>query len=134
VLTDLRALLNPLLADNGVTLVPAQANGAHDAGPEASSNVTEQPDAAQPAEEPPADEDAAGPGRELATQSREVQIPGHLRGARSAAFLTPRQEPLEVRQADTLVRLDPADAASPGEGLLRGAELLMVGTGEEEAW
>jgi hypothetical protein len=46
-------------------------------------------------------------------ENRQVQAPGHLRGTRSASFLAP---------------------PPPAETLLRGAELLMVGTGEEEAW
>jgi hypothetical protein len=50
----------------------------------------------------------------------QVQAPGHLRGTRSASFLAP--------SASTPKPLPPA------EPLLRGAELLMVGTGEEEAW
>jgi African swine fever virus J13L protein len=47
-------------------------------------------------------------------ENHQVQAPGHLRGTRSASFLAP--------------------APPPAETLLRGAELLMVGTGEEEAW
>lgn len=60
------------------------------------------------AEEPVAE----GPAAAEPTAEEPVPVPGHLRDTRSAAFFTPR----------------PADA------LLRGAELLMVGTGEEEAW
>lgn len=90
VLTDLRSLLTPLLTDSGVRLVPPLA--AEELG-------AEKPTAEKPAAEEPAAEEP-------------VQVPGHLRDTRSAAFFTPR----------------PADA------LLRGAELLMVGTGEEEAW
>ena len=95
VLTDLRALLTPLLADSGVRLVPPPVREE----PVAEELVAEEPVAEEPIVEEPAVEEPA-------------EVPGHLRGARSAAFLTPR----------------PADA------LLRGAELLMVGTGEEEAW
>lgn len=97
VLTDLRALLTPLLADSGVKLVPSPA-GERAAAEEP---VVEEPVAEEP-----------------------VQVPGHLRGTRSAAFLAPRP-------ADPAVQLD---AAPPVDSLLRGAELLMVGTGEEEAW
>jgi len=85
VLTDLRSLLTPLLTDSGVRLVPPLA--------------AEEPAAEEPAAEEPAAEEP-------------VQVPGHLRDSRSAAFFTPR----------------PADA------LPRGAELLRVGPAEEEAW
>ena len=85
VLTDLRALLTPLLADGGVKLVASPASEE----PAAEEPVVAEPVVAEPAE-----------------------VPGHLRGTRSAAFLTP----------------------PPADGLLRGAELLMVGTGEEESW
>jgi hypothetical protein len=53
--------------------------------------------------------ESQAPGRPV-----QVQAPGHLRGTRSASFLAP--------------------SPPPAEPLLRGAELLMVGTGEEEAW
>jgi hypothetical protein len=53
---------------------------------------------------------------------RQVQAPGHLRGTRSASFFA------EPRAADS------AEMEPDGGPLLRGAELLMVGTGEEEAW
>jgi hypothetical protein len=54
------------------------------------------------------------PTAEAHGENRQVQAPGHLRGTRSASFLAPPPQ--------------------PAEPLLRGAELLMVGTGEEEAW
>jgi hypothetical protein len=85
VLTDLRALLTPLLADSGIKLVPPPASEE----PAAEEPIVAEPIVAEPAE-----------------------VPGHLRGTRSAAFLT----------------------AQPADTLLHGAELLMVGTGEEEAW
>jgi hypothetical protein len=56
----------------------------------------------------------AVPTAEARGENHQVQAPGHLRGTRSASFLAP--------------------APPPAETLLRGAELLMVGTGEEEAW
>jgi hypothetical protein len=93
VLTDLRALLTPLLgnADGGaVDLVPAPANGSHDMDPV----------------EPAPVEAVEVPGIDEAPREDKddmPQIPGHLRGTRSESFFA-------------------------------GAELLMVGTGEEEAW
>ncbi|HZR49825.1 MAG TPA: hypothetical protein VFB06_09935 [Streptosporangiaceae bacterium] len=89
VLTDLRSLLTPLLTEGGVTLVPPPASEAEPLPEEPVTEMTEEPVTEEP-----------------------VQVPGHLRDTRSAAFFTPR----------------------PADGLLRGAELLMVGTGEEEAW
>lgn len=120
VLTDLRALLTPLLADSGVRLVPAPRNSAEPPAaemPVAESAVAETPDEGlSPAvvEEEAADE--------------PVEVPGHLRGTRSAAFLATR------RPAAPAVVTLPEDLGRPADSLLRGAELLMVGTGEEEAW
>jgi hypothetical protein len=103
VLTDLRALLTPLLsaAEESVAIVPPQ-------------------EAAPPREQVPEPLPAAEP---VAEAYREVQAPGHLRGTRSASFFAlPRQASPEEAGPDE---------AGP---LLRGAELLMVGTGEEESW
>jgi hypothetical protein len=111
VLTDLRALLTPLLAtsnadDGAVNLVPPPATGAHD--------VYHQ----EPAPAPPEPEPERGPGpvevaepadvKQITAAPREAspeasRDTGHLRGTRSESFFA-------------------------------GAELLMVGTGEEEAW
>ena len=110
VLTDLRALLTPLLAnaDGGVDLVPPPANGAHDTDP-APAEPVEPAASPEPAE---VAELAEVDVKEITAAPHEVpgplgeddqQIPGHLRGTRSESFFA-------------------------------GAELLMVGTGEEEAW
>jgi hypothetical protein len=109
VLTDLRALLTPLLSDAGGVqiVVPPSANGDRDTEVEVVSDI---PDTGST-------EVAVPDGH------REVQAPGHLRGTRSASFLAaPRP------------RSGEADSQADGEQLLRGAELLVVGTGEEEAW
>jgi len=101
VLTDLRALLTPLLsaAEESVAVMPPQ----EPVPAQAPLPVPEPAQAPLPVPEP------AGEA------SREVQAPGHLRGTRSASFFAlPRQ-------------------AGPGS-LTQGAELLMVGTGEEESW
>jgi hypothetical protein len=98
VLTDLRALLTPLLAE-GVDLVPAPEGAEVPAVPAEPAELVEVPE-----------------------DSRQVQAPGHLRGTRSASFFA------DPRSADSA-------GTEPDDGsLLRGAELLMVGTGEEEAW
>ncbi len=114
VLTDLRALLTPLLgnADGGaVDLVPAPANGSHDMDrakpapveavevPEA-VEVREAVEVPQGVEEPGID---PAPRQDQQENQDDGQIPVHLRGTRSESFFA-------------------------------GAELLMVGTGEEEAW
>jgi hypothetical protein len=98
VLTDLRALLTPLLADGGVELLPT--------APDVPATETAPEPEPVPVPEPRSSELVA-----VAESSRQVQAPGHLRGTRPASFF-----------------------AEPKEPLLRGAELLMVGTGEEEAW
>jgi hypothetical protein len=90
VLTDLRALLTPLLSvsDESVSVIPA----------------------------PPK------PAAVVAEANREVQAPGHLRGTRSGSFFAlPKQA-------------GPEPEPEPGDSLMIGAELLMVGTGEEESW
>jgi hypothetical protein len=175
VLTDLRALLTPLLAAEESALVrttpgPSGPELAHEQAPPASRNgssvapqadwyrdvlsdiamaevaaaETPAPMAPAPsgpaaaeaapagpvqAEPAPAERAPAGPAplvpaqaaeAQLASRPVQVQAPGHLRGTRSASFLAP--------SASTPKPLPPA------EPLLRGAELLMVGTGEEEAW
>jgi hypothetical protein len=100
VLTDLRALLTPLLAEGGVDVIPAPGGAEVPPEPAEPAEVVEIPEA----------------------DSRQVQAPGHLRGTRSASFFA------DPRPADP-GGTEPADGS-----LLRGAELLMVGTGEEEAW
>jgi hypothetical protein len=112
VLTDLRALLTPLLsaAEESVAVVPAPVQLRQPA-PEPA------PEPAQPA--PPA----------LAVEpeaNREVQAPGHLRGTRSASFFAVPRQTAEPE-------LEPDDSLMPSS-LMKGAELLMVGTGEEESW
>jgi hypothetical protein len=100
VLTDLRALLTPLLAaaDESVAVVPARH------------------------QEP--DPMPNGTAVAIAEANREVQVPGHLRGTRSASFFALHQSP------EPELETEPAEPGS----LMRGAELLMVGTGEEESW
>ena len=149
VLTDLRALLTPLLAESGVELVPAPNGATSGAGPavlsgghdlsggyDASglsgdhlSGGTDVMGASDPASGNGTSEVSemaaagSGPAEVVAVSEggRQVQAPGHLRGTRSASFL-----------------MDPRSAAAPVSSgtaeLLQGAELLMVGTGEEEAW
>jgi hypothetical protein len=134
VLTDLRALLTPLLAAEESALIrttPASANGsaappadwhrdvlADIAMAEAAADETPVP--AEPALVVPAQvskaqaPEAKMPESQAPGRPVQVQAPGHLRGTRSASFLAP--------------------SPPPAEPLLRGAELLMVGTGEEEAW
>jgi hypothetical protein len=120
VLTDLRALLTPLLsaAEESVAIVPAREQAWADEHARA-----EQVQVEEPVPEPVAVAAVPDPGP--AEANREVQAPGHLRGTRSASFFAvPRQaEPEPEPQFD--------DAPN---SLLQGAELLMVGTGEEEAW
>jgi hypothetical protein len=92
VLTDLRALLTPLLsaAEDSVAIVP------------------------EPVPEP------------VAEANREVQAPGHLRGTRSASFFAVPEQAGPQQEIER-------DLTGTG-ALMRGAELLMVGTGEEESW
>jgi hypothetical protein len=110
VLTDLRALLTPLLsaAEESVAVVPAPVQFPQ---PEPEPEPV-QPVQAALAVEPEAD--------------REVQAPGHLRGTRSASFFAVPKQAAEPE-------LEPADSLMPSP-LLKGAELLMVGTGEEDSW
>lgn len=120
VLTDLRALLTPLLsaAEESVAVVPAPVRiPPPDPEPEPVPALAVEPPAL--AVEPPA----------LAVEPevhREVQAPGHLRGTRSASFFAVPSQAAEPG-------LEPADSLMPSP-LLKGAELLMVGTGEEESW
>jgi hypothetical protein len=127
VLTDLRALLTPLLsaAEESVAIIPAEEQ----------ARAEEQALAAEPVREPVAVAVAPElavpgpvvPGPGPAEASREVQVPGHLRGARSASFFA------VPRQPEPDPQFDDAGSQLPG-ALLQGAELLMVGTGEEESW
>lgn len=124
VLTDLRALLTPLLAnanasasagvdDGAVNLVPPPATGAHDMDGVYHQEPAPAPPEPEPGREPgpaevaePADvkQITAAPHKASAEASPEAsRDTGHLRGTRSESFFA-------------------------------GAELLMVGTGEEEAW
>jgi hypothetical protein len=122
VLTDLRALLTPLLAAEESALIRTMQGTGGPAEPAAASSVVPEPAAAEPvamqpvAAEPVLAVPAPAPASDVLAASRAVQVqaPGHLRGSRSASFLAP--------------------SPPPAEPLLRGAELLMVGTGEEEAW
>ena len=121
VLTDLRALLTPLLsaAEESVAVMPPQEPVPAQAPlpvPEPAQAPLPVPEPAQAPLPVPEPAQAPLPVPEPAGEaSREVQAPGHLRGTRSASFFAlPRQ-------------------AGPGS-LTQGAELLMVGTGEEESW
>ena len=104
VLTDLRALLTPLLsvAEESVSVVPMR-------GP-------------APAEPEPAEP--------VAEANREVQAPGHLRGTRSASFFALPKQPGPTEPEPELFE---TGALMP-HPMMQGAELLMVGTGEEESW
>jgi hypothetical protein len=107
VLTDLRALLTPLLsaAEESVAVVAPRH---------------QEPDP-EPVPEPvPVPVPFAEDHRVV--RMEELGVPGHLRGTRSASFLAvprPAQSEPELANAGSL---------------MRGAELLMVGTGEEESW
>ena len=135
VLTDLRALLTPLLAAEESALIRTMHAPAAPASPAPAPSeqvpsepavqepvsqepVTQEPVTREPAavREPVLTVPAPAPAPDAQTASRAVQVqaPGHLRGSRSASFLAP--------------------SPPPAEPLLRGAELLMVGTGEEESW
>jgi hypothetical protein len=116
VLTDLRELLIPLLTDQSLLTDRVVLREGSRAAP---GTATLDPGHVADAEsgrdaEPPAD------------ASHLVQAPGQLRGARSASFLTAPTADSAGRYAD--VRTMAAD------DLLRGAELLVVGSGEEESW
>jgi len=127
VLTDLRALLTPLLAnvnananahahagvDNGaVNLVPPPGTGAHDM-----DGVYHQ----EPAPAPP------GPERERdlgAPRSAEVTELADVKQITAA----PHEASPEASRDTKHLR------GTRSESFFAGAELLMVGTGEEEAW
>jgi len=109
VLTDLRALLTPLLAAEGSALIRTMPGPVAPAEPAVAEPVLTEPVLTVPAPAPASDGQTASRAVQV-----QVQAPGHLRGSRSASFLAP--------------------SPPPAEPLLRGAELLMVGTGEEEAW
>jgi len=98
VLTDLRALLTPLLTEGTVEVVHAT--------PSAEPAAALEPD---PVPVPV-------PGNPLPDG-------GHPRGTRSASFLIAAPRPREA-----------ADSNSDEGPVQRGAELLKVGTGDEEAW
>jgi hypothetical protein len=140
VLTDLRTLLTPLLPDTGVKLVPAPAEAPVDDAPLHEDSAFEVPAPRVPAHEFAEHEFAEHEftGDQPATAvavAEPVEVPGHLRGTRSAAFLASPRPPAELAPlagpADAPVV---ADLGGPADSLMRGAELLMVGTGEEEAW
>jgi hypothetical protein len=103
VLTDLRALLTPLLssAEESVAIIPAE----------------------EPAPEPEPEPEP------VAEANREVQAPGHLRGTRSASFFALPKQAEPEPEPDLA-----SDGARPPRSMMAGAELLMVGTGEEESW
>jgi hypothetical protein len=109
VLTDLRALLTPLLS------------AAEEAG---EAEVAEVAGEAEEAE-------VNGFSTAVAEANREVQAPGHLRGTRSASFFA-----LPVQAGPQQAGPEQAEPmrAGPDDSLMLGAELLMVGTGEEESW
>jgi hypothetical protein len=128
VLTDLRALLTPLLsaADESVAIVPQQAPAPAETASVEVASVEVAPAEVAPAELAPAElaQAASGSAVAVAEASRVVQAPGHLRGTRSASFFA------VPRQAEP----EPEPEPELDDSLLRGAELLMVGTGEEESW
>jgi hypothetical protein len=156
VLTDLRALLTPLLsaAEESVSIVPAREPaptpaemapagmapaGMAPAGmaPAGMAPAGMAPAETVAAETAPAETGPASVEMVAITETsrgevsrpevnREVQAPGHLRGARSASFFA------LPKQADAESEFD--DEPIPADSLMRGAELLMVGTGEEESW
>jgi hypothetical protein len=169
VLTDLRALLTPLLAAEESALIrtthvssapmappptvngnvpPAARNGSAEppdadwyqnvladvamaevAVNEAQVPAVQVPVAQVPAAQVPAVQvpaPAPAPEEQVPSRPVQVQAPGHLRGTRSASFFAP-----SVTSARPM---PPAEPVPAEEQLLRGAELLMVGTGEEEAW
>jgi hypothetical protein len=105
VLTDLRALLTPLLTEASVEIVHAT----------------------------PAPAPAREPEPEPEPELEPVPVPGHLRGTRSASFLTaPR--PRQAADPDPDPDSDEEPLKCTADPLLRGAGLLVVGSGEEEAW
>jgi hypothetical protein len=110
VLTDLRALLTPLLsvADESVSVVPMREPA--------------------PAEVVPAEMAPAEPA--VAEANREVQAPGHLRGTRSASFFA---LPKQTGPTEPEPEFFETGELMP-HPMMQGAELLMVGTGEEESW
>ncbi|HEY1624877.1 MAG TPA: hypothetical protein VGG16_13865 [Streptosporangiaceae bacterium] len=126
VLTDLRALLTPLLsaAEESVSIVPAREPAPTPAETVAAETA--------PAETGPASVEMVAITETSRGEvsrpevNREVQAPGHLRGARSASFFA------LPKQADAESEFDAEPI--PADSLMRGAELLMVGTGEEESW
>jgi hypothetical protein len=118
VLTDLRALLTPLLsvAEESVSVVPMR-------------EPAPAPADMAPAEPAPADWTPAETVA-VAEANREVQAPGHLRGTRSASFFALPKQP-----GPTEPEPEPFETgALMPHPMMQGAELLMVGTGEEESW
>ena len=122
VLTDLRALLTPLLsvAEESVSVVPMR-----EPAPAPADMAPAEPLAAEmvPAETAPADWTPA-------EANREVQAPGHLRGTRSASFFALPKQPGPTEPEPELFE---TGALMP-HPMMQGAELLMVGTGEEDSW
>jgi hypothetical protein len=120
VLTDLRALLTPLLSatEESVAIVPAQ--------PPVPAPVEMVPVEMVPVEMVPVE--MVPVPEPVAEASREVQAPGHLRGTRSASFFA------LPRQADAEPEPEVSNGSPLPRSLMQGAELLMVGTGEEESW
>jgi hypothetical protein len=125
VLTDLRALLTPLLsvAEESVAIVPAREPAPAAAAKTPAERTSAETALAQTA--------VVAETAAVAEANREVQAPGHLRGTRSASFFAlPKQagpsgpEPEPGSEAGSLMP----------HSLMQGAELLMVGTGEEESW
>jgi hypothetical protein len=126
VLTDLRALLTPLLgsespvlrADESVIVRPDPAvPDPAVPDPAVPEPAEPQPGEPQPGVSQPGERQPRVPEPAVPDHDRMPAPPGHLRGTRSASFLA--AQPDATRYADDL---------------MRGAELLMVGSGEEEAW
>lgn len=131
VLTDLRALLTPLLAnananvnahagadDGAVNLVPPPATGAHDMAHDMDGVYHQEPAPAPPEPEPERERDLGGPGPAGVAEAADVK----------QITAAPHEASPEASRDTRHLR------GTRSESFFAGAELLMVGTGEEEAW
>jgi hypothetical protein len=126
VLTDLRALLTPLLsvAEESVSVVPMREPARASADMAPADMAPAEPVAAE------METTAFAETVAVAEANREVQAPGHLRGTRSASFFALPKQPGPTEPEPELFE---TGALMP-HPMMQGAELLMVGTGEEESW